>query len=74
MARVIAEPAKEIEFPTLSKHDVAEILQCGVSTVDQYVRDGFLRGYKAASSAQPRFKPSDVEKLFKPIEPKSKRR
>lgn len=60
------------ELPTLSKRDVAEILQCGLSTVDQYRRNGYLPSYKAASSAQPRFKLSDVAKLFRPIESKTK--
>lgn len=38
-------------------------------TLQQYVAEGLLRAFKPATSRQLRFRRSDIDSMFKPVEP-----
>lgn len=49
--------------------EACEVLGLSTNTVKKLVRKGILPAYEVTGVRGPRFKPEDVERLIKPIQP-----
>lgn len=66
-----AEAARKVEMSQwLTLHEVAALTKLPERTLRLYVETGQLRAFKAATSSQLRFRAEDVERMFKPVQPK----